>query len=145
MNRSNLASLVALSLAPAALAQPAINWFTIDGGGGTSTGGGFTLSGTIGQHDAGQPMTGGGFTLTGGFWPAFVVNQCGPSDVAGQGQTIGADGVLGADDIIIFINWFFAADTRADIAGQGQTVGADGNYTADDIILFINRFFAGCP
>ncbi len=69
---------------------------------------------------------------------------CGPSDVAGQGQTIGADGTLSADDIIVFINWFFAADTRADIAGQGQTVGADGQFSADDIILFINRFFAGC-
>jgi hypothetical protein len=69
---------------------------------------------------------------------------CGPSDVAGQGQTLGADGTLSADDIIVFIGWFFASDARADIAGQGQTVGADGNFTADDIILFINRFFAGC-
>ena len=44
-----------------------LSWFTVDGGGGMSTGGGFTLSGTIGQPDAGV-MTGGGFTLSGGFW-----------------------------------------------------------------------------
>ena len=30
-----------------------IDWSTIDGGGGTSTGGVYTVSGTIGQPDAG--------------------------------------------------------------------------------------------
>src|SRR5258705_7392688 len=44
-----------------------IDWFTIDGGGGTSTGGVYTVSGTIGQPDAGH-MSGGNFTLDGGFW-----------------------------------------------------------------------------
>jgi hypothetical protein len=48
-------------------AQFAIDWFSVDGGGGTSSGGAYALSGTIGQPDAG-PMTGGRFTLTGGFW-----------------------------------------------------------------------------
>ena len=46
----------------------AIDWHTIDGGGGTSAGGVYSLSGTIGQHDAGGPMTGGAYSLTGGFW-----------------------------------------------------------------------------
>jgi len=46
-----------------------LSWHTIDGGGGTSTGGGFALSGTIGQPDAGT-MSGGSFTLQGGFWAA---------------------------------------------------------------------------
>jgi len=44
-----------------------LSWHTIDGGGGTSTGGSFALSGTIGQHDAGV-MSGGSFELVGGFW-----------------------------------------------------------------------------
>src|ERR1051326_6966601 len=44
-----------------------IDWFTIAGGAGTSTGGVYTLSGTIGQADAGH-MSGGNFTLDGGFW-----------------------------------------------------------------------------
>jgi hypothetical protein len=44
-----------------------IDWFTIDGGGGTSTGGVYSVSGTIGQPDAGH-MTGGNFSLDGGFW-----------------------------------------------------------------------------
>jgi hypothetical protein len=48
-------------------AQYSVNWFSIDGGAGQSGGGGFALSGTIGQPDAGA-MGGGGYTVTGGFW-----------------------------------------------------------------------------
>jgi len=44
-----------------------IDWFTIDGGGGTSTGGVYSVSGTIGQPDAGT-LSGGSYTLVGGFW-----------------------------------------------------------------------------
>lgn len=40
----------------------------IAGGGGTSSGGTFTLDGTIGQSAAGTTSTGGDFSLTGGFW-----------------------------------------------------------------------------
>jgi hypothetical protein len=69
---------------------------------------------------------------------------CGLSDIAGAGQTVGADGALTADDIILFVNWFFAQDSRADVAGAGQVALPDGNFTADDIIVFINRFFLGC-
>ena len=46
-----------------------ISWHTIDGGGGQSSGGTYTLTGTIGQHDASREMQGGEFTLSGGFWP----------------------------------------------------------------------------
>ncbi|MBI1841439.1 MAG: hypothetical protein HYR88_11390 [Verrucomicrobia bacterium] len=47
-----------------------IDWSTLDGGGGVSSGGGYTVSGTIGQPDAGV-MTGGDFVVSGGFWSAF--------------------------------------------------------------------------
>ena len=50
-----------------------IDWFTIDGGGGTSSGGPYTLTGTIGQPDAGETMIGGNYSLTGGFWSLFAV------------------------------------------------------------------------
>jgi hypothetical protein len=50
-----------------------IDWYTVDGGGGTSTGGVFTVSGTIGQPDAGGPMAGGNFSVTGGFWALYAV------------------------------------------------------------------------
>ena len=49
-------------------AQYSIDWFTIDGGGGTSTGGVYTVTGTIGQPYAGGPMTNGQYSVTGGFW-----------------------------------------------------------------------------
>jgi hypothetical protein len=45
-----------------------IDWSTVDGGGGTSTGGVYAVSGTIGQPDAGGPMTSGQYSVTGGFW-----------------------------------------------------------------------------
>jgi hypothetical protein len=52
-----------------AWAQYSIDWYTVDGGGGTSTNAQHTVSGTIGQPDAvSMPMTGGSFSLTGGFW-----------------------------------------------------------------------------
>ena len=35
----------------------AFDWHTIAGGGGTSTGGVYSVSGTVGQHDAGVQMT----------------------------------------------------------------------------------------
>ena len=43
-------------------------WWTVDGGGDRSTGGQYTLSGTIGQPDAGPLMSEGSYTLWGGFW-----------------------------------------------------------------------------
>ncbi len=51
-----------------------IDWFTVDGGGGTSTGGVYVVSGTIGQPDAGK-MSGGSFTLDGGFWGILAAVQ----------------------------------------------------------------------
>ena len=45
-----------------------ISWYTIDGGGGTSTGGPYTLTGTIGQPDAGYSNS-DKYELLGGFWP----------------------------------------------------------------------------
>lgn len=45
-----------------------VDWFKIAGGGGTGTGGVYSVSGTIGQHDASGPMTNGQYSVTGGFW-----------------------------------------------------------------------------
>jgi hypothetical protein len=45
-----------------------LSWNTVDGGGYTfSTGGPYTLGGTIGQADT-RLMFGGGYSLAGGFW-----------------------------------------------------------------------------
>jgi hypothetical protein len=80
--------LVAMFFAVAARAQNyAINWFTIDGGGGNSAGGAYFLRGTIGQPDAGA-MSGSGFAIAGGFWseieqmagiPSLRIARIGPN------------------------------------------------------------------
>ncbi len=61
--------LLTLSAALARSQSYSIDWSTIDGGGGTSTGGVYSVSGTIGQPDASTtPMTNGQYSVTGGFW-----------------------------------------------------------------------------
>ncbi len=71
-----------------------LSWYTIDGGGGESTGARFAVAGTIGQPDAGV-MAGGDFSLSGGFRAAPAGSaggcvrdpewQC-DGDVDGDGQ-----------------------------------------------------------
>ncbi len=67
-----------------------LTWYTVDGGGGTSSGGDFVLRGTIGQPDAGD-LSGGDFVLRGGFWQP--VADCGPcpTDTDNDGDTDAAD------------------------------------------------------
>lgn len=48
----------------------ALAWWTVDGGGGASSGAGFGLQGTVGQSDAGPTLQGGGYALKGGYWAA---------------------------------------------------------------------------
>ena len=52
-----------------------IDWYKVAGGGGTSTDALYSVSGTIGQHDAGGPMNGGNYSLTGGFWALISLAQ----------------------------------------------------------------------
>lgn len=56
-----LAQTSGLSVAPA----------SIDGGGGLSSAGAYTLAGTAGQPDAGS-LSGGKYTLDGGLWPGLL-------------------------------------------------------------------------
>ncbi len=71
-----LSALQTPQLAWAAVTTPDLPWWTLDAGGGTSTGSTYRLSGTFGQPDAGPGgvgMSGGGTTLTGGFWPGATM------------------------------------------------------------------------
>jgi len=65
-----LMMLLVVLVAPAASGESAyvLDWSTIDGGGGTSSGGPYTLTGTIGQPDAAY-SAGGDYELLGGFRP----------------------------------------------------------------------------
>jgi hypothetical protein len=72
--RLALFCLLPSALCLCAQAQYSIDWHTIGGGGGTSTGGVYSVSGTLGQPDAGR-MSGGSFTMEGGFWSVVAAVQ----------------------------------------------------------------------
>jgi hypothetical protein len=65
----------------------AVTRWTIDGGGGRSSGDTYTISGTIAQPDAEplQPSTGASYAITGGFWP-------GAAQLAPPGEALFEDG-----------------------------------------------------
>ena len=69
-----LASFTLLALSASAQTY-SIDWFKVAGGGGTSTSAVYTVTGTIGQHDAGGPLTGGSYSLVGGFWSLFAIQS----------------------------------------------------------------------
>jgi hypothetical protein len=72
-----LLSLALLVFTPCfpACGQYSIDWFKTSGGGGTSTGSVYSVTGTIGQHDAIGTMNGGSYSLTGGFWSLVAAVQ----------------------------------------------------------------------
>jgi hypothetical protein len=55
----------------AANAQYTIDWFTMDGGGGSGTAGTFAMSGTIGQLDA-TSGSAGNVVFLGGYWSVIA-------------------------------------------------------------------------
>jgi len=52
-----------------------VDWYKIAGGGSTSTGGVYSVSGTVGQQDASSALSGANYSLTGGFWALINVVQ----------------------------------------------------------------------
>ena len=108
-----------------AKAQFDIDWFTIDGGGGLSTGSGFELEGTIGQFDAGQAMSGGGFTLTGGFWT-------GSTSAVLLGD-VNCDGSINLLDVAPFVEAISSG-----IFVSKADINQDGSVNLLDVEPFIN-------
>jgi hypothetical protein len=71
-----------------------IDWHKIAGGGSSGSGGQYTLSGTIGQHDAGGPATNSEFSVSGGFWTIFAVQTAGA-------PTLGIK-VVGGNSVMVY-------------------------------------------
>lgn len=116
-----------LLLLPGARAQDySIDWFKIGGGGGTSAEQAYSLSGTVGQPDAGD-LTAGTFTLQGGFWPGLIV----PSDTGAP--TLFIQHATGTG---VIISWSptasgFILEETADLTTPSWSrVSAGGNPTA---------------
>ena len=102
-----------------------IDWHKIAGGGGTSTGGVYSVSGTIGQHDAGGPMTGGNYSITGGFWslisivpvpgaPALAIQRLNPTSVKISWPSLSTGYLLQQNSDLNTANWFNSAGTVND-------------------------------
>lgn len=138
MTRTRLFSLAALVVAvtaPIALSQYAVPWSTIDGGGAmSSTGGNYSVAGTIGQPDASSfaaPMSGGSFSLVGGFWPVAAPICSLPGDMD-------LNTLRNGMDMQTFINCLLGINgsncTCADISGNGA-VGPEDVSGFVDILL----------
>jgi hypothetical protein len=68
-----LITLLSLLALVASAQTYSIDWHKIAGGGGTSTGGLYSISGTLGQHDASDAKSGGNYSITGGYWALINV------------------------------------------------------------------------
>jgi hypothetical protein len=124
-------ALLLLTILPVSIAraQFSIDWYTIDSGGGISSGGSFEVAGTIGQPDAGS-HSGGAFQVDGGFWPVAVASEGCPADLDGNG-------LLDLFDFLAFTNLFNAGDPDADF-------DASGVLDLFDFLAFTNAFNGGC-
>ena len=89
----------------------------VAGGGGVSSGGSFTLTGTIGQVAA-SPMGAGSFDISVGFWPAQR-HYCERADANCDG------GVDGVDLGLLISNWGQCSGCPSDINNDGEVDGVD--------------------
>ncbi len=62
--------------------------------------------------------------------------QC-PSDLDG-------DGGVTSDDLVLFLQYFEAGDSRADLDNGSDTGTPDGGVDVSDLVFFMKRFEAGC-
>jgi hypothetical protein len=74
-----------------------------------------------------------------------IVPRSRAADIGRAGGLVGPDGELDNNDFVVFINWFFSADTRCDVGSQGGHVGGDGVFDNNDLIVYINMFFQQNP
>jgi probable HAF family extracellular repeat protein len=96
-----------------------------------------------------------GLTLAGpgslnGVFTSFIVRlgqtRCSRADVGTVGGATSPDGRITVDDLIVYLQAFFAMNTSiADIATVGGATNPDGQVTADDLISCLQAFFLGCP
>jgi hypothetical protein len=105
-------------------AQYTIDSFTITGGGGTSSGGPYSVTATIGQLEAGQ-SSGQNFSLVSGFWnlvtdipvpgaPLLKISKTGPDTVVVSWPSASTDWFLQQNGDLSTINWTNVSTAPAD-------------------------------
>lgn len=67
-----MGSYLSFSATPSSAGFQVSSW-TVDGGGGVSSGGGFEIAGTIGQPDSAPQLSGGCWSVDPGFWDEYTV------------------------------------------------------------------------
>lgn len=101
--------------------QFVIEWSSIDGGGGVSSGGQYSLSGTVGQPDAGY-LYGGQFEIAGGF------------------HTGGELCIVNFTDFAKFSEFWLVSS-----AGLEADLYPDGTVDGKDLGELINLWLSSCP
>jgi hypothetical protein len=113
-----------------------IPWSSVDGGGGISTDGNFTLGAAIGQPDAGQ-MSGGDYELQGGFWQCLT-DAVTATGIASGGTDVqlswsaaaaGANVYRGADDPYFVPGSPYASGVTSTWTDSGAAGDPGTNYT----------------
>lgn len=112
----------------------------MDGGGGTSTGGVYAVSGTLGQPDAGATMRGGAYNLKGGFWAFIELVQTpgGPTlrmALASATSATLAWPVAGTEGYRLQYASSLIAPDWADVAGTPVVVGDDYQMTVSPPVV----------
>ena len=120
--RNKLLSIIVLfSLTAVGYGDYAVSWHTIDGGGGQSSGGQYSLTGTIGQPDAAY-SAGAQYELLGGFW------------------TGGPLCFVDFEDFAEFAGLWL--DTGTGLAGD---LDGDNDVDSVDLSRFVDEWLYSCP
>lgn len=104
--------LLVITMLAQADGQFRISWYTIDGGGGVSSGGRYVLTGTIGQPDTDLSKA-GNYEVLGGFWPGGPL--C----------------FVQFDDFARFAEYWLTSDLTADLDDDKDVDFADLQWLAD--------------
>jgi len=120
------------------LAKPAfaydLSWNTVDGGGKRSTGGNYTLEGTIGQHDAGT-VNGGSYQLQGGFWKTHSSTPI-PSVELSVSASTGTEAATTAITVTATASSAVTGDQTVNVAASGTGI-TSSDYTLNGTTLTI--------
>jgi hypothetical protein len=113
---------------PAAHAVLKVDWYSIDAGGGTASGGTLVVHSTQGQVDA-HVVSGGTYVLTGGF---RAISHCAPSDADEDGHV----------DVLDLLYLVYAFGTARGDPGYDPTAdfNADGYVDVVDLLMLVDDF-----
>jgi len=140
MNHALAKLSLTLAVAVATTAAPAddfsLDWHTLDGGGAMNmTGGNFTLSGTVGQPDAGGPLTSGDFELVGGFWAGAVADPFCFGDLDENGE-------VDLNDLATLLGRY---GTTSGMTYADGDLDDDGDIDLDDLAYLLGLYGYVCP